>query len=748
MRTPLLQPAAAPVAVASRAPDAPAQAFAHARTRAQAHAQADVPADVRLRMPAEPARGITVTLGMAKPSPVLPVRVAPVADLTPPETRRRAQAEAEAAAAIAAEAAESGIELPASGLAAPAPPVATTPATPALKPLINHHEMAATGPDEQPLVYRSPGIVVRRAAPVDPAVQASISLPQEKPLAELSPAAGAPGSDTPLIALPQAPLPPEPEDPAPVMPAETAASAVQDVKPPPPAPPVPPQQVIEKTEPPAVAAALPAAAVSGADMTVPSAAQEVPAAEAPPEPAPGRKLPRTAAKSGGKDKKPAGSGRQDASAAAEKTAKETPHRPQAEPVLSVPVTAQRPAPPTAPPPVLLPAARRMPPQTETAAAKGAPTPLLAQPAIRPDDRAVTPVVLPPMAAGNVPYYAIRRWEQSAPPLAPPVTAAAAPVPAVPVTAAPATTAPVMLAAPPAALAAPPPEPAPAAAPPAPTPEDPARPLPPSLADASEPRREISQESREILHRLPEPAAAKKPRPVSEELALLRGKNAAEEPPPAAEARPGAVTSDALGIKIEVKAQRLNLDYELEKAYNALVAGNSDAAGGIYRNVLESDPGNKNALFGLATIYHRAGQLEKARPLYAQLLTVDPNNRDGLNNFLVLLADEAPEDALTHLERLREANPDFSPIPAQIAVICQKLNMTDKAIANMTRAIELAPENLAYRYNFAIMLDKQRKYDEAAVLYRQILQAYQRGDKVPGNIQQIQQRLTFISSNRN
>ncbi|MBY0408488.1 MAG: tetratricopeptide repeat protein, partial [Rickettsiales bacterium] len=204
----------------------------------------------------------------------------------------------------------------------------------------------------------------------------------------------------------------------------------------------------------------------------------------------------------------------------------------------------------------------------------------------------------------------------------------------------------------------------------------------------------------------------------------------------------------MGIRIEVKTPRINVDYELEKAYNALVSGNTEAASSIYRNVLENDANNKNALFGLATIYHRAGQLEKARPLYAQLLTVDPNNRDGLNNFLVLLADEAPEDALTHLERLREANPGFSPIPAQMAVIYTKLGQTDKAIENMTKAIELAPENIAYRYNFAIMLDKQKKYDEAAVLYRQILQAYQRGDKIPGNIQQIQQRLTFISSNRN
>ncbi len=129
------------------------------------------------------------------------------------------------------------------------------------------------------------------------------------------------------------------------------------------------------------------------------------------------------------------------------------------------------------------------------------------------------------------------------------------------------------------------------------------------------------------------------------------------------------------------------------------------------------------------------------------LAIDPNNRDGLNNFLVLLADEAPDEALTQMEALEVRNPEFSPIPAQMAVIYEKLGDLDKAGEKMFRAVELSPENMTYRYNLAIMLDKQRKYEEAAKLYAQIVKAYQRGEVTPGNIEKIQQRLTFISSNR-
>lgn len=254
---------------------------------------------------------------------------------------------------------------------------------------------------------------------------------------------------------------------------------------------------------------------------------------------------------------------------------------------------------------------------------------------------------------------------------------------------------------------------------------------------------ISPASQDIIDNLPPLGASKKSRAASEQLAILRGKSALQE----SNGNAQTINHESMGVKIEVRTPRINMDYELEKAYNALIAGNADAAAKIYRLVLENDTTNKNALFGLATIYHRTGQLDMARPLYAKLLTIDPDNRDGLNNFLVLLADEAPEDALMHLEQLKALNPEFSPIPAQMAVIYQKIGRFDKATENMTYAIKAAPENMAYRYNFAIMLDKQGKHDQAAKLYQQIMQAHHRGVKIPGDIKQIQQRLTFIMSNR-
>ncbi len=287
-----------------------------------------------------------------------------------------------------------------------------------------------------------------------------------------------------------------------------------------------------------------------------------------------------------------------------------------------------------------------------------------------------------------------------------------------------------------------PAPAPVAeAPPAPEPVK----TPPATEASGEPAPSLSAESEKILKKIaahPE----KKKKGSSEPIDIDRSKDTEE----AMGGMTSATTteqSEAMGIKIEVKQRAVDFDYELEKAYNALIAGQSQIAIEIYKNILANEPKNKSALFGLATTYHRAGQIDMARPLYGKLLGIDPNNRDALNNFLVLLADEAPKEALTQLEKLEAANPGFSPIPAQMAVIYQKLGDTEQASGKMFKAVGLAPENLTYRYNLAIILDKQQKYDEAGKLYKQLIDASRRGETIPGNIQKIQERLTFISSNR-
>ena len=265
----------------------------------------------------------------------------------------------------------------------------------------------------------------------------------------------------------------------------------------------------------------------------------------------------------------------------------------------------------------------------------------------------------------------------------------------------------------------------------------------SPTDISEPAPTLSEQSKNIADKIP-PVADKKPKKeIARKVDITHDTS---NPDGLGTGEISVSKHEAMGLKMIAKRPKLDPAYELERAYNALLAGKSDDAIQIYEDILTGDPKNKEALFGLASTYHRAGQIDMARALYGKLLEIDPKNRDGLNNFLVLLADEAPQEALSQMEALEQQNPAFSPIPAQMAIIYQKLGDKEKAVDKMYRALAIAPENVTYRYNLAIMLDKNHNYEEAGKLYAQILDSHAKGEQIPGDATKIQQRLTFIRSN--
>jgi tetratricopeptide (TPR) repeat protein len=254
-------------------------------------------------------------------------------------------------------------------------------------------------------------------------------------------------------------------------------------------------------------------------------------------------------------------------------------------------------------------------------------------------------------------------------------------------------------------------------------------------------RELSEQTRTILSNVPGNLDKEKPsqpssvaiRRVSPEIKELLGNKAKEE------------SYEAVGLSIKVRRPGLDTNYELNRAYTALMGGDTEAAIETYKNILSTDSSNQDALFGLAATYHRLGNFDKARPLYGALLKINPQHREGLNNFLALASDESPQDALPELERLEARNPDFSPIPAQIAIVLDKLGFKDEARAKMLRAIDLAPDNMTYKYNLAIMLDHHGRVADAKALYRMLIESSLHGQKVPASADAMQRRLNYLSA---
>lgn len=222
------------------------------------------------------------------------------------------------------------------------------------------------------------------------------------------------------------------------------------------------------------------------------------------------------------------------------------------------------------------------------------------------------------------------------------------------------------------------------------------------------------------------------------------KNEIKDKQPLAEGQKPRVS---LTVTDESKAvSESNQKISLDAASRALVAGQISAAISMYKDILAIDKHNRSALFGLATAYHKDKQFEEARHLYTELLEVEPNHKEALNNFLSLAAEEAPEDALIELKKLERINPTFSPVLAQIGMIYLKTNRLEQAEFYLRRALSISSDNIAYKYNLAIILDHRQKYPQAISMYQQLVEAEKSGEPIPGSYAQIHKRLLFLKEN--
>lgn len=202
--------------------------------------------------------------------------------------------------------------------------------------------------------------------------------------------------------------------------------------------------------------------------------------------------------------------------------------------------------------------------------------------------------------------------------------------------------------------------------------------------------------------------------------------------------------EELGLKIEVRRPDVNIQTYLEDGYENLLEKRYAIAAGYYQEALRIERDNESALFGLATTYHRMGQREEARQLYSELLEVNPTHREGLNNFMALISEESPSAAIEALEKLETENPDFSPIPAQLGIVYNRMGDPRMAARKLARALNLSPENLSYKYNLAITLDQLGQVEEASDLYLELIEAYNNGATLPGNVEDLRNRVISIN----
>lgn len=153
------------------------------------------------------------------------------------------------------------------------------------------------------------------------------------------------------------------------------------------------------------------------------------------------------------------------------------------------------------------------------------------------------------------------------------------------------------------------------------------------------------------------------------------------------------------------------------AYQAFLAGDDQAAGRLYRQLLQSDPRNVDALLGLAAVASRQDKVDEAVRTYQHALELDPRNSIAQAGLITMLGQTNPGEAESRLKNLLAQQPDAAYLHAALGNTYSELNRWPEAQQSYFQAFSMDSANADYAFNLAVSLDQMGKYELALDYYQ-------------------------------
>lgn len=169
-------------------------------------------------------------------------------------------------------------------------------------------------------------------------------------------------------------------------------------------------------------------------------------------------------------------------------------------------------------------------------------------------------------------------------------------------------------------------------------------------------------------------------------------------------------------------QPMTIDELLTTAHDLLMQGEDVEALGLYDQVLKRDKNNRSALQAKMYVLQHKGDSEQAVDIGRRLVQLDPDNTQARANLVAALGRSYKATAMTELEQHVAAKPKDAAALAALAKLESRRGYFDKAYNHLKRAVEVAPQNLGYRLDLAILYDRAGYGADALTLYRHVLRA--------------------------
>ena len=156
---------------------------------------------------------------------------------------------------------------------------------------------------------------------------------------------------------------------------------------------------------------------------------------------------------------------------------------------------------------------------------------------------------------------------------------------------------------------------------------------------------------------------------------------------------------------------------LSQAYQAYQSGKNGVAMSIYRDILGSQPENRDAMLGLAAASIRNNEFEVARDIYIQLLRSDPKDTISLAGLVNIQGNIDPVENETQIKLLLDKVPESPYLLFTLGSLYANQQRWPEAQQTFFKAFHADNKNADYAYNLAVALDHMGQRQAALDYYR-------------------------------
>ncbi|MDO9205638.1 hypothetical protein [Methylotenera sp.] len=189
------------------------------------------------------------------------------------------------------------------------------------------------------------------------------------------------------------------------------------------------------------------------------------------------------------------------------------------------------------------------------------------------------------------------------------------------------------------------------------------------------------------------------------------------------------------LTLIAKAQSPGVDPTLLAAYQAFTRGEDSLAQQKYRQVLQQDVRNVDALLGMAAIAQRQGRDADAQGWYQKVLEIEPRNSIAQSAMVTPRANTDVVGTESRIKSMIAQQPEGANLHAALGNLYAEQGQWPSAQEAYFNASRLAPNNADYAFNLAISLDQMGKSSLALKQYQRALDLLNKsGGSSPDRVQ--------------